>query len=837
MQKQLFLLVTYSIFTSLHRIPLSQIIAFSFLFWLTACHTAPANIQPSPSGVQPTVTPSIFFTKTPPSATPRPMLTTTKTSKPNASRTPQPTDTPTVTPTLTIGTSTYQLRTWTEQDSQKWIKKAEDYPGDLIGDRFRPIIAFQSERLLRFPLSENWQTNAWETLRIDPRDDHLPGIPSGQTAFTWLLENLLNQQEVAFADLPAALEKYHFLFADSLSVNNLFGDGQDSFVFNAEVTYINHFCGTFALHKVNGLYQVITIQTWEICSYPATGYYYSQEVPGDTNGNGFPELIIYEQEGHSGIPQTWGENMQWYEWSSSAKAFKNQNFKIFLQTCEDGPCKGEHKFQNKTLTTSEFWYTQSDCPDLEVQHIYLWNGKEYAFLREQMVSAPAAPEECRLAWADEAIRLQGEKLQESGWENDAAINIVAEVLQNWPEDRNFWGPAGEDYFQLRLGIWRDLRGESDAVVELLQPLAAQPSDPRYDFASRMASIYLENRSQQDVFRACVAAENAWKKAILYDLPDNYRFSDLLDRWGFSNNRWTSSMAPAASVEDLCSFQDGLEAGAKHLHISTASDLQHWLEQAGLQTLSIETGDFNEDGKTDYLTLLSFTDAWNYKYRTIWLFVQTSSGVVASEIRGFYSYVDEEISRVSPVLKKYRLSGVPFPISILRTDSTLVAFRIGSDGKAEELFDDFRVSSYAQVEGGISVVTTDWEQNTQVITYTWDPDTGKFRERYAGYDFAGVEHAIEQLLFVDRNFSQAIVQIQTFLVEAPPEPPQVRYCEVNTCVYNPDWYHPYLRYLLGIAYEMAGEPESAVDIYFHLWQDYPKHIFGQAAADKLVLQQP
>jgi hypothetical protein len=47
----------------------------------------------------------------------------------------------------------------------------------------------------------------------------------------------------------------------------------------------------------------------------------------------------------------------------------------------------------------------------------------------------------------------------------------------------------------------------------------------------------------------------------------------------------------------------------------------------------------------------------------------------------------------------------------------------------------------------------------------------------------------------------------------------------------------LRYLLGIAYEMTGKPELAVETYFRLWQDYPDQIFGQAAANKLTLQQP
>jgi hypothetical protein len=55
--------------------------------------------------------------------------------------------------------------------------------------------------------------------------------------------------------------------------------------------------------------------------------------------------------------------------------------------------------------------------------------------------------------------------------------------------------------------------------------------------------------------------------------------------------------------------------------------------------------------------------------------------------------------------------------------------------------------------------------------------------------------------------------------------------------EPDWYLPHLHYLLGIAYEMNGQPGQAKQVYYDLWIDYASHIFGLAAAAKLEPTQP
>jgi len=91
-----------------------------------------------------------------------------------------------------------------------------------------------------------------------------------------------------------------------------------------------------------------------------------------------------------------------------------------------------------------------------------------------------------------------------------------------------------------------------------------------------------------------------------------------------------------------------------------------------------------------------------------------------------------------------------------------------------------------------------------------------------------------------------------LLEAPPEQVIPPACydviaqnkdEINTtpgiflCGELPEWYRPYLRYLLGNAYALDGQPGLARASYYALWNEYPTNLFGVAARLKLKLISP
>jgi hypothetical protein len=129
------------------------------------------------------------------------------------------------------------------------------------------------------------------------------------------------------------------------------------------------------------------------------------------------------------------------------------------------------------------------------------------------------------------------------------------------------------------------------------------------------------------------------------------------------------------------------------------------------------------------------------------------------------------------------------------------------------------------------------EQPDIDVYSWNTGLGKLDKRTINFDFSKAQGEAERLVFRERDFVQAILYINMFFAQAPPEPKEVLYCQSSDCIYYPDWYRPYMRYLLALAYEMSGRTEEARDTYFALWQDYPSNIFGLTAEHRLIPARP
>jgi len=126
---------------------------------------------------------------------------------------------------------------------------------------------------------------------------------------------------------------------------------------------------------------------------------------------------------------------------------------------------------------------------------------------------------------------------------------------------------------------------------------------------------------------------------------------------------------------------------------------------------------------------------------------------------------------------------------------------------------------------------------QITVYNWDQKLKGLDKRIVNFDFASAQERTEQLIFQAHDFYGAILYINKFIVQAPPEPRSARSYYSSNCVYYSEWYRPYFRYLLALSYEMAGQTDSARDTYFALWQEYPDNIFGLASEHRLELVNP
>ncbi len=788
----------------------------------------------------PSLTPTITRTR-PPSKTP----TQTWTRRPTNTRTIKPTSTSTSSiadvflPTPPVrDISAYRLRRWSESDSAALVDRLNNGKFKVTPEpdyyQFPDYVrAFDLEYLLRFPQSPSWEDVAWEAVRYDPQGAMAVGSRAGEDLFGFLVENILNKQYVSIDDLSSRLELHLFRIADSLKVNNLFADGQDAWVIHVQTSYYQNYDGFYAIYQVSGAYRLELIQGWGISSVPGAGSYYYLHDVGDTNNNNIREVGIVGESGISGIPQTWGQSLMLYEWQPSKGGFTSNYFPLFYQTCGEmgqGPCKGDWEFGAQQLTVREYWYTQDKCPDLEIQHQYAWDGSQYHLNSEQVILPEINRPGCLVAWADGAINHQV-----LGWQDDRAIQIITTALDNWPTEMdNQWGPASRDYFRLRLGIWNDLRGASDKAVSLLNQLAAGSTDPKYDLPTRLAGIYLQTRAQKGLVGACTQVEQAWrdeKDAFYNQFVGSYDLENLRQSWGFASDRWI--YRAGISIGSLCDREDAIISSAKTLKISSAKDLENWLDQVGIHWFDVQPADPNVNGSGDWLALLEYHSQRSDEVET-WAFIRKPAGFDAILVNSFVP----GLTTLKLELRSFKPNNDKLLVQVVRVQYNLYAFYISPEGVKKELIDlgfvtDFHNNNNSQ--GCTIIVTTSSPSVGEKTTeYIWDSSLMDFVEQD---EFKIHEQEAERLVYHELDFPAAITYIEKFLAEATPEPRVLTTCYESGCEYAPDWYLPHLRYLLGIAYELNLQPDQAIKVYYHLWQVYPNNIFGLAAAAKLVPLQP
>jgi tetratricopeptide (TPR) repeat protein len=728
--------------------------------------------------------------------------------------------------------SSYRLRTWTEEDYTRIVENLDDWVREgeeqtLYWALPDSRIAFRLEHLLKFPASTNRDEILWEILLNNPGTISIPGEPIGNDLMSSLISEWL-AQNVQPADLSEELINRGMQVDDTLTVHNLIGNGEDGLVLLIGMHGFENVTGVFVVLREGKEFHVEKIRDWEVSDWVGMGRYFEIYDMGDTNGNGLPEIVVQVQTGVSGIPQTWKEHLDQIEWSPQNKIFQSRSFPVFWQDCDWGPCEGDWEFSKidsqSVLTTKSYWSTRESCPDLTIQRVFVWNGTQYASGNTEVVPpGEDLSAECRLAWAETAIGMPvsfwDNGITEPGWKDDRAISIIEKSLNDWPAGADeIWGPASRDYFKLHLGILYELRNEAGKAKSALQQVANKAYDPKYDFASRLAALYLQTRAGSGRVRACLDLENAYLEEFRKTIPEPSPFNNdeaLLAAWGT-----VDGVAPS------CDAYDMLATDVKDARLISPEALTHWLEKNELTVYHTTSIDLNNDGADDYVILLDTLDA---ESSDAWAFFATPTGYQADYIGEMW--LEDGQSKLD--LQSVEM-GDNTLAHVIFSAGDLIILRVSPDLNIEVLAEQYSVQSFEIDEtlASISVeIDSDYEGKSTVV-YLWDSSPQRFPEQADG--FTDVEVEVEKLLFAQGNYQGAIDYIDGFLQVAP-EPRDRSYCGVGdpeNCVYPPAWNVPYLHYLRGLACEQLGQKEQAVQAYFDLWRDFPRNVFGMAASLKL-----
>ncbi|MBI2332248.1 MAG: hypothetical protein HYU84_08850, partial [Chloroflexi bacterium] len=372
---------------------------------------------------------------------------------PPIERTPKDDVQPTAKPNLPEGdVSSYSFLPLTEADYRGVLNSlnADDPDRQFQISYYRLPkyrVVFRNEFLLKYPTLPDRDSIEWGVVVDDPNAVTFKSTPDMDLMEVFIQERL--DAGYGVEEIIAEIEKYGGRVDSFREVKDLVGVGRNGYVFLVRIPDVYYSIASFAIFQLGEKHTVKKIRDWDISAFPSMGRYYNLLNVGDTNHNGVTEVVLQIEEGHSGIPQTWFQDIYLVEWSEQLSGFKGNLIPVFAQTC-DNPCEGKWEFNTvdsiDTLLVENYWSTRGECPNLISRRLYHWVGGIYSEWETSILPPDdTLSSECQIAWAETAASIyEHDRVNnfDKGWENDLVVHLLEKSLQNWPEKADeIWGPA------------------------------------------------------------------------------------------------------------------------------------------------------------------------------------------------------------------------------------------------------------------------------------------------------------------------------------------------------------------------------------------------------------
>jgi hypothetical protein len=699
------------------------------------------------------------------------------------------------------------------------------------------------ETMLRFPDTAAQDRLDWYLARWEGKHGYADVIttPGGGGYFTnpvaylaLLLENGLNLGTIRLDSLDKDLDALGFTLQERHTTTGLFRDGQP-----AEVLLIGGAGIRCALLAIDGsrpgdsrLFPVHPLWQHE-CHRDSEALSVD-----DRNGNGLSEIqtVIASRE-RLGC----SSELALYEWDDTLTEARFTNIAsniqpVYLSGNAEKDCAGLWRFgprdqgtlrpliktENLTNWAGEY------CLPYQIQTRYEWNGARYEQTDEQVVPYDSTqPAECAVGWASVAA--------EQGL-YDWAIDVLTVALQNWPAAvDDVWGPASKDYFRFKMGTWYAQQGQAERARATMLSVQDSPSNPDLDTVPKLAQSYLDHYEMEDPYPACLSAiylahsisnetrgfdDPAWNR-FFYAMPE-YRVCDI-------------DAAENASLQELVQ-------SLRALTPESTEALEQWFDERNIPIWAIEPMDFTGDGRDDWLVFVGHSghssngqDDWLVPYgygsnagNGLWILVAGPSGLAAKQVT-YYAFAGTPISLGHFVLAQ---DGTHV-VSVIE-DDTLALFRIAIQPDAiqtERLFGRLGVSSYEvdSVNGETELLLH--RTSGAVERYVWDPDgtyewfsqPAEIEKRNRTTQARKTIESIEQAFFPAGDIPQMRALLHVFFAEDQ---------LAGTDLLDYAEYPARMLYLFGLAHELTGDEESAIEAYWELWSKYPESPFVLIVRRKL-----
>lgn len=773
----------------------SQVLRLVFMVSLVAsCGPAPTGVLTATSPIPlsatknsalPTSTPNVTVTATP-LGVDGIFVIPTKNSYPEA--------TPTAIETPASASASLQLRTLSEGDWLNFISLLQErsyqyFPpygdwwseGQFIASQEPVALAIQ-EYLYHYSSEAETDRLHWQLAFIDSL--MYEGLKGNEYYDEWIvkqLQNLLNRGVIEPDNLESILDQYWFDVDYFQSVSNLFGDETRSwfYVIKSQVWQEEEdYQKSPDYFDRGGLFVVVHELDQGVFQV-----YILENAWGFSHGaSSLFEISDHNQNGRSEIALSIGYhsgtmcsgNLEIFEWRDSSFVDLTRG-DIQIGDCVDNY---EYSLINNvpSIILNRFFQP--------VSAIYTWNGTYYEFSEYQYTNLL-------------------EKWSSAGSFSDEA-EAIKEILAS--ENLSGLSPAQVDFLRYRLGILYALISRVAEAKQILQALVDKPLDETRTIYSELAVDFLGNYSgDKTLYGSCQRSRESYDQKIRSSSQGEEGLLGIT--FDFS-----SGFGPGLL---RCFSGDVFEILIGKMPVSIENVAEE-LRKHGVDLYYTQQQDVNLDGLSDEWVFIIDEG----------LFVVFPDGQFYRAVRLDYFWLNEDVSKYSlPDLHIENWNEIQNPVLTMSADREVLILNIGENYEPIWLDTEYDVDNIIFVPqdtpAQFQVFHTKpnleddyfdppWEGNR------WDASRGKFRD-----------DLLEYTLFVERNPDVAVELAKTIvprLLEGKDR-------------YSSAWWYPRYYYLCGLSFELSGDVQKAVEIYWQLWRDYPNTPYALMARFKLELVSP
>jgi hypothetical protein len=735
-------------------------------------------------------------------------------------------ETPTPLPTPPSGAADYQLKAWDEDAALGLVEMAEQFSyADNIGmmmggrrfnyqDDQAPIRLAAQEALHRFPQAGSKEKLEWrialaDTIRDNPASD------------TWILQQMedgLNSGRILPDSLDQLLNPYGFQIGQQQPAPNLFGDertAQVLWITRLDWGYTGLYAalsqdnqGRYALTKIHG--------TWNF-NFGSDGWYLDngvkQFVIEDHTGNGIPEVIMSPYHNNGTFCSY---ELIIYQWEQDQFVEASQN-QIHFSRCDEEDEVVDWKYgapDENGAEPIETWQWVSEFFMVYRYRRFEWNGAVYE-LSENRLEPPEELNSNTAQWVIKAI-----------YEGDYAtvIEKVGQYLTDasqWEQAAADFGPSYPDYLRFQLGLAYAFQSDGAQARAVFEQIVQTPNNPLTTTVPQAAQAYLDNYSgDADLYRACQAALKVMEKTSGAHPfgKDTVDYARLRQAWGYAPYLEWDSIA-------LCNLDTAFQRTAARLDEAQFATAPAQLTQAGVSIRSAVEIDLNQDGQDEWVLLVN-TPGDDVPVN-LWVLLNTTQGVGTTQGVVALPVVPWDLKPYNLPLEdaytarlsvKTVLSPEGVTIAFIRSGEFLYTIQLDAAGPAVKwaLWPKDAVVTYAVYprEDGLELEVA---RNTYYCKYC--TDTYRWEEQ--GFQS------------FDAQKEQAIASEAALLERWQPEEAIPLLKTIARDTTYPD--QPRNLYLLGLAYELAGDEVHAVQTYWKLWRSYPESAYARLAQAKLELR--